>query len=279
MDVKQIAATASGARDLWEQLKKDWHKYGLPGSSYSPDEFLACLLIAQSGLGRDELVARVKGAQEILSAMKSGSLISASDTNATLLIALIQQPTQSSAPEPVQPAEPAEVPQTTACPHCGHNFNACERGEYEQPPQPAPEPVAEEAEASTGEEPAGETEETTGCCHVGTDGKCVDCTQDKTDECSGDGCDQTIVVSKGHACKNPECGRVFCDNCAENELNEHGYCGECSELECACENCEEKVDAGGEPVCKNPECKEKPALCEECAKDLLDERGFCWACC
>ena len=121
-----------------------------------------------------------------------------------------------------------------------------------------------------------------GCCHVGSDGKCTGCTSDETVECSGDcGSDFPIIAAKAIRCKNKDCEAAFCEECAKENLSEHGYCGDCNTI--SCDGCEGDLEAGTEKFCANAECTNgagntRYGLCEDCAPNLLTEAGLCASC-
>src|SRR3989338_6933491 len=167
MDANTIAQAAQNGLALWEELKRRWDELKLPGSQYSPNDFLAALLAYQFAGTPEEIVGMVRTGIERLSDLKKDRDLSyrliGSDTIPVLLLGLIPdrpdgQVTNAgrvaleSIPEFHAlhlldtandfPALPGRPP-ATACPHCGHDFARCAEGAYaattpEAPTQPQP---------------------------------------------------------------------------------------------------------------------------------------------
>jgi hypothetical protein len=116
-----------------------------------------------------------------------------------------------------------------------------------------------------------------GCIHVGNDGKCSDCTQEKTLDCSS--CGDSIFDSRAFKCKNYDnCDNAYCED-DKNELSSLGYCDDCRIVNCDgdCDN--DEIEVGCEHRCLNPNCAEKRIFCDDCAIRLLDEKdGQCADC-
>ena len=281
MDAKNIAAVAAQGNAAWEQLKPRWYELKLPGSQYSPDEFIACLLLAQVGGDANTIARRVAEAHDILEALRRDSSVSniffsSASTNAALLMALLNSATAEgmastgrTSNEPVKPEEPLagrsdRFEGVTTCPHCSHEFAKCVAGGYALSGEEQVQPIPQVADKQS-------------CCHVGTDGKCVNCTNENTVGCSD--CDETIIKAKGRECKYPGCDHIYCDECAGNNLSETGFCNDCSTVECNESECRESFDRGTGKKCSNSDCPNKDEeYCDECAPDIFNEQGLCPKC-
>lgn len=255
MNSKQIRDTVDQQKKLWQELKRRWRELELPGSEYSPGDFIACLLLAEmNGSSIESLVARIHQANEKLTQLRReiglGTALIGTDTSAVLSLTLVE----ILSPTPVEVHPTPELPPTitlTACPHCNHNFAACELGAYHMP---VVEPHY--------------------CIHVDDEGNCTACTRKKIVECYG--CQTDLILSKGHHCKNGDHETVYCDKCKDKSLSTYGYCEDCSTIGCDGCNCE--VEAGEEKHCSNQNCQKKSDFCTRCAQDLLGTDGQCATC-
>jgi hypothetical protein len=116
-----------------------------------------------------------------------------------------------------------------------------------------------------------------GCMHVGFDGKCVECSREKSQECSDYSCEEEIFVERAYKCKNfDECGNVYCDE-HKDDLSEHGYCDDCHLCDCD-GNCGDEIENGTQTRCSNPECTSDKDYCDECSKRYFNSDGKCSDC-
>lgn len=285
MTLEQLTEKVREAQARWQELRDKWSDLGLPGSHYMPNEFFAALLLLQVQGDTEEIATRVREGhsrlQQLQKAGVFGGLIG--DTEKMMIIALAlvdQQVPVAVAPVsvlPIQPVPAAPVvepaPQTTPasvsiqniidrCPHCGHRFECCAEGHYGLKP-------FEHALAHGKKLPVA------GCEHVGLDGKCATCTDDKTTKCSG-GCDDDVVISKATKCKDEDCDHHFCDGCKDDGLSEWGYCEDCNVW--TCDDCGNEIDCGTEKMCANPECQGGDGYCDECAQQHFNDKGLCEDC-
>ncbi len=123
-----------------------------------------------------------------------------------------------------------------------------------------PLPLPEEASTET-------DEEKDACIHVGSDGRCTECTKDETSECGG--CEMIIIAAKGHACRDEECNAIFCDNC-EGALSEYGFCEDHCTFTC---DCDAEIERGEERRCAAPDCD--IAFCDNCATNRFTAEERC----
>lgn len=89
-------------------------------------------------------------------------------------------------------------------------------------------------------------------------------------ECSN--CCDTFLSIQIKKCKVKECENAYCLDCAEDNINEAGYCEECATV--ICENCEEEFDRDQEKKCS----KCNNVYCKECAPSRFDAIGLCLDC-
>jgi hypothetical protein len=239
----------SRAQKVWETLKSRWHDLHLPGSCFSPDEFLIGLTLSQIAGTPEEIAERVRAAEPAAEQLRRGGMSNA-DIHMLSTIALLQKsaPPAEEAPAPAVPIVDSVPTMSTA---------------------PPDESAAKSA--ADGEQAA------TGCCHVGSDGKCTACTSEETSSC--DDCDEDIVWSRAQECKNKKCGHAYCDDCATRNLNEHEYCDDCATIQCSEPECNEDIDRGSGTKCSNPECPDKDCeFCGECAAKIFNDAGLCSKC-
>lgn len=274
--------------DILREIKPQWNNLGFPGSVYSPNEFMVCLLLAH--IGRDgnglealkEMIEAGKSARQSLidnqvlrSHMGSDELgIIFTTALASALNGLSHEPHREVRHElhgeshqeilkplpPAAPVAPFTMPARpiTACPHCGHDFDKCRQGEYEKKIIAADGTVIEF------------------CSHVDDLGKCTECTEGDTCECSH--CSTDMIEARGYKCKGEGCGNIYCDgDDCKSQLNDAGFCGDCESF--TCDNCnEEDVETEKMIRCANPDCKTDKDLCPTCGPKLLNEAGLCPDC-
>lgn len=286
VNAKEISRQVATALPVWEELKHKWREFGLPGSAFSPDEFIACLLLSQCGIGTDEVAKRITAALPLYNHLKHNTLsgLYGSDSVALLLVAQLagdhsasELPVQESA-APVLVMEPVETELTplNVCPHCGHDPELCKDGEYAVPVAPVLETEGVTAPSADGnrEEDGKESES---CDHVDAHGCCLRCTSEDTERCSG--CDEECIASKLKRCADPDCpdSHAYCSNCAPDNL-EQGYCEDCRTVTCDEEDCEEEFDRSEGHACGNPDCSNKNVYCDDSAERMLNKDGFCPDC-
>lgn|GEM_PF-5930784 len=184
-------------------------------------------------------------------------------------------------PEAVsQPLPPAHIPPITCCPNCHHDFERCAAGEYVKQPV---EREGVQVQTQTRVDAVVSTqmvEQPIGCLHVGKDNKCISCTEDEIITCCEQYCTVEIIESKARKCKNyEECGSAYCDD-HNDEINEYGFCPDCSEVSCDGAGCDNEMERGSDVHfrCSNPECKSNEDFCNECASRLLNAQGLCPQC-
>lgn len=274
----RMVQAIQGSQKVWHQLRDDWSRLGMPGSAYSPGEFVACLLLSELVTDGDEIEQiqrRISRGGELYKRLVAMQLLPDvfhdAEAAAILSVATFYE-TVTSSPEPQLSEQPAvEIPLLTSCPHCDHEFERCAAGAYKVAS------VVEPVEVKVDETAAPEPQVVSGCIHVGNDGKCTACTRDEVEVCCEATCQEDVIVSKVHACKDPDCTNVYCND-HEDELNEHGYCNDCDTLDCDGDNCSNQIDNGTEHRCSNPGCEQNEGFCDDCAARLLNAKGECAAC-
>lgn len=313
MTPEQIAEKTTRGAALWKQLTAQWDKLKLPGSRFSPHEFIASLLLSElTDQSPDEIATRVRRGKEMLDALKREhglSLALMGDVAPILTVTLLAEPSerhvvvQESTNEPVVSApspesnnplpsegedgcassEAKEKVEINACPHCAHDFAKCEAGGYASlaalfgatpPTAPSPLPLPSEGEGDRKEKTEPPTRKT--CCHVDKEGNCLACAGKDTEITTCDNCNEDFVAARSHRCKNEECDKDFCDGCAEDNLNKRGYCNDCDTVEC--NRCNDSIERDDEKRCFNEKCGDREYLCEKCAGDLLTTDGRCGSC-
>jgi len=311
MTSEQLVEKVRQSQAQWKELRDRWSELKLPGSSYMPNEFLAALLLSQVSGDSKEVAARVRAGHDHLRNLQEQGVFGnlSSDTDRMVIIALVLAEQSVSLPAAALPEpSPREAPEVIhgPCQHCGHDHAKCVAGEYAVDPAPAAEPVSVPqsvvavhlpsltqsavdrcsncghrfeccVEGHYGLEPFAHAlvhgVKPAGCEHVGFDGKCVDCTDDDTTQCSG--CDKEVVKTKAAKCKDKDCDQYYCEEC-KGELSEYGYCSNCSTL--TCDGCGDEIDSGTEKICARPKCREGKDFCDECAARLLTAQGLCSTC-
>lgn len=260
--------------ERWSALKARQYQLQYPLGVFASDLPL-CILLAELPGTEEEVVSRIKSAVDLLGRLRADnatrSLIPVgSDAMAVLALASIPDiplPAAPVAPVPEAVVEVQEAaPQTQPCAQCGF-------GSPDWTPPTAPEPVVPSPVSAESGVPAVGG----GCDHVGSDGKCQECTGDRTEDCSG--CEKSVVVARARQCKDyDECNHLYCSDCVEACINENGYCEDCSVVDCDGDGCGESVDRGTQKTCSRTFCEQKPDLCDMCAARLLNADGLCSGC-
>ncbi|HLD49172.1 MAG TPA: hypothetical protein VJB11_02310 [archaeon] len=277
---EQIAEIIRQNHVRWEELKKMWYELKLPGSPFSPEEFVISLFLSQMDGSAEDIAESIKKSAQLLSRLKNDtdlyySLMSSSISVPTMALAILggnkipdaKEKKQEKKKEPGIMAHAIEAQQQIEeCPHCGHRFELCAEGAYLPDEKEEEKPAIDEIS---------EQKPVAGCEHIGSDGKCIDCTDDRTVDCSD--CGEPVVLTKAHKCKDYEqCENAYCEGCKDNNISEHGYCDDCSTIEC--DRCGDNIDRREEHKCKNPNCREKEHFCDECGPRFLNAEGMCPDC-
>jgi hypothetical protein len=141
---------------------------------------------------------------------------------------------------------------------------------------PGEEESDEEEPADDAEDDSEEDEEAeeSGCAHVGSDGKCIRCTDEELDTCAG--CEEDFPKSRMKSCVDEDCDAAFCLDCVDEGLNQNGYCSKCNTW--TCDGCEEDVERDSEIGCNREDCDSNLGYCDSCAKALLNKQGVCMSC-
>jgi hypothetical protein len=72
-----------------------------------------------------------------------------------------------------------------------------------------------------------------------------------------------------------DCDNFYCHSCSEDNLNKHGYCEDCAEIECTyCESIRESQESDKYKAC----AKCEDFYCYECIKCFFDSADFCAKC-
>lgn len=281
MKQEQITQLVLSGAERWKALKDRQYELRLPSGVYASD-LPVCITLAGVQATPEEDVQEIQNAAALLAELRkdsrlSGVLASGSDVTAILSLALLmaeEVPEQGSMPDMAEYPAASAVPEPGPCAPCAekadriflleHEVSDLSGRLSERPECPAPAqatlPVAVGA-----------------CPHVASDGKCADCTEQKTEDCYA--CDKTIVVANGRRCKMDEddCGHLYCSDCADDKLNEHGYCEDCAVISCSgCDD--EELDRGTETRCSKQFCKSAVALCDTCKDEDLNGAGECPDC-
>lgn len=315
MTVDELAQAVSEAKVLWQELGRRWSDLHLPGSPYTPSDFLCALALSRFSGTPEQISARVQQGHARLAALQDRGVINRfsgdSERIAVCLLGLLQDPVGLTADAmPIESTTPLPEPESAAplsvvSQSVDASVAAHIAPEIIPPSPPHPPIVPSEAFQSVQDQACpvcghrvdccraghyGTTsaehiqrsnEESRGCAHVAEDGNCAICTDEDTAECAGSNCDRLVVVSRGVKCRDYEscddCAMIFCDDdCADGELNELGYCQDCATI--TCDGCQEEFDNGLQRVCANLDCKKQKEFCGECGLRLLNAANLCAKC-
>lgn len=283
-----ILSALQGSTEVWTELKRDWFKNKLPGTPYTPGEFMIRLLIGRLALTTDDIYEALQKADDLsIEGLKKDGILSGAcrlneDSVKILMATLLDVPEIAEAeykPEPEQPIEQSNVSEfvskpeplaqeskVTECPYCAHDFERCENGFYETA-------EVETVQAST--VPQVVVSDAVGCEHVDSKNKCTDCTEEDTRDCSN--CGETCIEAKLVKCKDFEsCENAYCSKCTEEYIGQTGFCDDCNTI--TCDGCSSEIDNGTQKQCKNSECESKEDYCVDCALALLNKKGLCSSC-
>ncbi|MBI4708632.1 MAG: hypothetical protein HY764_00265 [Candidatus Portnoybacteria bacterium] len=283
MDLKDVISfEVKEGLSIWPQIKADWKKLELPGSPYSPMEFIVCLLLSR--IPADSLIKTIEEGKEnyrrlvnerivpgYISKEELAVIFTASLANDTKMT-LASIPDISRDPQLVQEPVAPKIPES--CPYCGHDFEECLKGVYlekealDEPKKSVPEEEKKECEK--------ESQKISFCQHVDDKGKCMVCSKEDTIQCSD--CREGVIESRAFKCRSfDHCEIAFCEECKDG-LSERGYCEDCATFYCDGGNCQELIDRDTEIRCANPGCPRDDDYCKDCANRLLNETGFCSDC-
>ena len=283
-----ILTALQGSNDVWTVLKRDWFKNKLPGTPYTPGEFMIRLLIGRLALTAEDIYEALEKAEEVsVEGLKKEGVLSGTcrlneDSVKILLATLLDIPEIAAAeyePEAVQPVEQAyasnSVPEpelhvqeskVTECPHCAHDFERCQNGFYE---------TVEVVESPVVVRPEIPVSSAVGCEHVDSQNKCVGCTEEDKRDCAN--CGETCIELKLTKCKDfDECDNAYCSQCVEEYIGSTGFCTDCGTIDC--DGCDTELENGTQKRCKNPDCEKQEDYCPECALALLNKKGLCATC-
>jgi len=287
--LEKLQLLVANGSELFKEIKPKWSALGFPGSVYSPNEFIISFLLSFIGGDINDLVALKekieigKAARKIMVDSQVIRAHAGSEELSVIFIAALAQALKQPVSEMINQAVKVSKPIAPVaaeklivlCPHCGHDPEECRKGKYLVEEQKAAPVFMEEKHVShvSAAEEVTESEHEF-CCHVDNTGKCTRCTEEKVVDC--DACNEEIIESRGHKCKNEDCQNIYCDSCKEEHLNEAGYCDDCATTEC--DHCQQDTDTEKLVRCANPKCKSNIDLCGDCAAKYFNEDGLCPSC-
>jgi hypothetical protein len=104
-------------------------------------------------------------------------------------------------------------------------------------------------------------------------GLCPDCSDEEEFTCTE--CECGVTDSRTFACKNKDCGAVYCVD-HKDELNDAGYCPDCQEETCA--DCGKEFPREKGIKCSGSVCGSSEVLCHDCAEARFNLKGLCAEC-
>jgi hypothetical protein len=271
------------AHEQHARLVAKWYDYDMAFSHYTSD-FLPILVIALMNTSDEDLARRLKEAAAQYKRLHddTDSPISFFSNDTVPLLLLAAMPADE--PDPVQVIPAVSIPQET--PVLEVMDQAVEPApaiamESASPRHQEDDPAVEITEVA--EEPAPPTSEVTSekatrpCSHVGTDGKCLDCTGDQIETCEG--CvsgENEYPICELVQCKDEECRNNYCTSCRKNYLSERGYCSDHDTI--TCDGCNGTINRDNEICCSRQNCNSGIYYCTSCASCLLTVDGRCSEC-
>lgn len=317
MKDEQVVIRLMSANEQLARLRAHWYRYGLGFAHYSSD-FTPILLLAIANLPDEELLARLREAQDQYRRQHENpnSPISFfnSDTLPLLGLALLPAEAEESMVVSSESATAELPPVDKVLPPVAFNPVAAEPAADEVAlataertvADPIPDhvfagnspidPVIQRVEPMRFEDPSGvghpppifpspeavsreHIPAVRACPHVGSDGKCSGCTGDRLEACSG--CpsgEDEYPAVELIKCKDEDCEEYFCSTC-RRDTDYFSKNGYCNEhATVVCDNCKESAERESEVACSNRRCRNNVTLCKDCADRRLNKQGRCDHC-